>query len=203
MQSLWPFDCHITAMAENISGMRCYLHTDRRTELTCVGCGGAICGECTTPRARGPFCPQCLADWNSPPVRDAAAGVVEVRGNRLSTAAKLLAAYTLIVSIWALATAAWYQNLGWVPAHFLPVIGLTAGIMMWKRVPAGWFLGVLWSTCQIVTINLGSGWLNKQMFYLGANITVNQLGFGINLVGVLLLVAFIRLRSEFLEGRAA
>lgn len=171
--------------------------------MTCVGCGSAICAQCCTPKARGPFCPRCLEDWNAPTVRAAAVSVAEAAHRRRSTRAKLLTAYTLVASIAALASAAWQMNLGWVPAHVISAIGLTAGILMWKRAPGGWLLGVLWSAAQIVTVNLGRGWLNEPLIYVGSRASFNQAGIGINLIGVLLLIAFIRLRSEFLEGRAA
>jgi hypothetical protein len=183
-------------MTESVAGMRCYLHTERTTELTCAGCGSAICAQCCTPKARGPFCPQCLEDWDSPPVSPERSTLERPgRFQRLSVGAKFLTLSTIALSVAAMIPPTTAIACG------IALIGLIGGFLLWQRAPAGWYLGMLWALCQVIVVRTNGEWLNAQGVSANVGITINRIGVSVNAIGVLLVIAFIMLRREFLESQ--
>jgi hypothetical protein len=61
--------------------MHCYLHSERDTELTCIGCGSPICVQCRTPVSEFSVCPQCLKDFEVPSSGVVAAEEARPRGS--------------------------------------------------------------------------------------------------------------------------
>ena len=76
------------------------------------------------------------------------------------------------------------------------LLGLLAGIQILRGKSIGWNLGIAWSALQIVTVIIHRQIVNQQVFHLGANYHTNGQGFGINLVGIILLVLFIKAKSD-------
>lgn len=80
-------------------------------------------------------------------------------------------------------------------------LGLTAAVCMCRHLAVGWVLGTLWAAAQIVAVAAGGGWLNRQVLYLGINFVSGGSGLGLNLVGVILLVLFLKARrADSTEG---
>jgi hypothetical protein len=63
---------------------------------------------------------------------------------------------------------------------------------MLKGNPAAWRLGILWAALQIVTVVVHGEVINQQIFHLGMNFQTIVQGLGLNLVGIILLILFIK-----------
>jgi hypothetical protein len=59
--------------------------------------------------------------------------------------------------------------------------------------------GALRALCGGTVRRVGGHALNHQCLYLGGHVAVNDLGLGLNLVGVILTVLFLVVRRQFLE----
>jgi hypothetical protein len=71
-------------------------------------------------------------------------------------------------------------------------LGLTGAILICKESRMGWILCTLWAGIQIVPIILNGTLLNQQLLHLGVFSTSNGSGIGFNLVGLILLILFIK-----------
>jgi len=76
-------------------------------------------------------------------------------------------------------------------------LGVAAGVLIWRMHPSGWVLGVIWAALQIVTVYIGGASLNKMFFFIGGSFNTNGSGLGINIVGIVLLVLFIRGMKQY------
>jgi hypothetical protein len=150
--------------------------------VTCPYCAEAI------PTHSG-MCPECKSNLATPVTNHPAGG----SGFRsLSGLGKFLVVYTLLVSGYLLLDLFFRFNSVSVITVLLPALGLTAGIMILKGRSGGWKLGMLWSALQIVPVIVHYQTLNEQLFHLGIKQQTNGLGLGINLVGIILLILFIK-----------
>jgi hypothetical protein len=109
---------------------------------------------------------------------------------------KFLVIYTLLVSGIKLLSLFFSFSFGAMVGVLLSVLGLTAGIMILKGRPGGWSLGILWSALQIITIIIRGQIINQQVFHIGMNFNTNGQGMGINLIGIVLLILFIKARPK-------
>jgi hypothetical protein len=180
--------------------MRCHLHPDREAGTVCPDCGNPVCTECANPEGR---CRRCAAE------RSTGAAVAEEpscrkggRGFRdLSLPARFLAVYVLVVGViagipWGIGCFGDFTQtaLGW--------LGVAAGVLMMMAKPAGWWLGLLWALAQALEVIVGGHAVNHQCLYLGGHLSVNGVGLGINLVGVILVVLSLAVRRQFLQESA-
>lgn len=157
----------------------------RQQTMRCPYCAESIpaglnvCPECATPLAAASFAP--------PAARPASRGL-----SHLSGLGKVLVVYTFIVTAIVILT-----NLSVImsPAGIfrtgLAVLGVAAAVLICKGRSVGWGLAMLWSGLQIVRITLGGYVLNQQGLAFSFNYSSNGSGFGINFLGILLLVLFI------------
>ena len=164
-----------------------------------TGSSGGIkcpfCAETVVPNAG--ICPECNSSIHASPAPPASAGGFHA----LTGLGKFLVIYTLLI------TGFWLVSTLFMGGHFfsltpqtivgslLAVLGLTAGIMILKGKPAGWNLGMLWSGLQIIELFVRHQPLNRQVLQLGANFLTNGDGLGINLVGIILLILFIKAKA--------
>lgn len=155
------------------------------------------CAERVEP-ANG-FCPECRSNLNAgTPGRTPTAGGF----GALTGLGKFLVLYTLLVTGFWLASLLFFGHgffalsIPTLCGTALSILGLAAGIMILKGRPAGWTLGILWSALQIVVVIIGYEAINRQVFHLGADFNTNGSGFGINLVGIILLILFIKAKND-------
>ncbi|MBN2162931.1 MAG: hypothetical protein JXR25_05835 [Pontiellaceae bacterium] len=151
-----------------------------------------VCPYCAETIPVEDRCPECGSTLNWP-----AGQISNGSGfHALDGLGKIIVVYTLVVAGLELAS------------HFLPGfislgmpqlldlllsgLGLCAGILMFKGRTTGWTLAAIWAALQIVTIVLHGQPINQQLFHIGYNHSVNGRGLGINLVGIILLVLFIK-----------
>lgn len=113
--------------------------------------------------------------------------------NALSGLGKFLVIYLFGVCIWELLHAPWalMQPLAWF-GEILAVVGIVSGVLILKGRSAGWTLGMVWAALQIVSPSIQGVALTQQVFHLGINFQFNGVGAAINLVGIVLLVLFIK-----------
>ena len=151
-----------------------------------------VCPYCAETIPDADRCPECGSNL-SRPVGWSSDGS---GFHALDSLGKIMVVYTLVVAGLELAT------------HLLPGIispgmpqlldlllsglGLCAGILMFKGQSIGWTLAIIWAALQIVTLVLHGQPVNQQLFHLGYKHCVNGRGLGINLVGIILLVLFIK-----------
>jgi hypothetical protein len=79
-----------------------------------------------------------------------------------------------------------------LPTVLLAGFGLTGAILICKESRIGWILCTLWAGIQIVPVILNGTLLNRQLLHLGISSTMNGNGIGFNLVGLILLILFIK-----------
>ena len=79
-----------------------------------------------------------------------------------------------------------------ITAVLLAALGIVAGVMICKGSRTGWGLGTLWAGVQILPIVAAGAILNRQILHLGILSTTNGSGIGFNLVGLVLLILFIK-----------
>ena len=164
-------------------------HTGSAGSNTCPYCAESI-------PAGSMQCPECRSDLRNPSIPATTGPGLQ----SLTGLGKFLAIYAIIVGGIGLAAPLYHGvNIGpWlftipnILGSVLSGLGLLAGIFMLKGNPSGWSLGILWSALQIVTVVVHGEIINKQIFHLGMNFHVTGLGLGINLVGIILLILFIK-----------
>jgi hypothetical protein len=76
-------------------------------------------------------------------------------------------------------------------------LGIISAILMCKGNKLGWSLGVVWSSLQIITVVVGNTAHTPQVFPIGSVTTTNGSGLGLNIVGIILLVLFIRAGKDW------
>lgn len=141
-------------------------------------------------------CPECGSNLNTP----VAPSPNQSRGfQALTGLGKFLVVYTLLVTgIWLISSLL-FGGMRLTEASLfggmLSLLGLFAGIQILRGHPIGWNLGIAWSALQIVTVIIRGQIVNQQVFRLGANFHANGQGLGINLVGIILLILFIKAKS--------
>lgn len=152
--------------------------------VTCPYCAETI-------RAGSRHCPECGSNLEASLASPAGrAGSFHA----LSGLGRFLVIYTLVISgIKLLSLFAAFSLPGFIGC-LLAAIGLTAGILILKGHPAGWNLGIAWAALQFITVIIHGQVLNIQVLHLGFNFNVNGQGFGVNLVGLILLILFIKAR---------
>lgn len=156
---------------------------------TCPYCAEAISN--TDDR-----CPECSSNLDRP--------VPPLRGSgfqSLSGLGKVLVVYTLLVSGSKLLSLFFSFGFGAGIGVLLSALGLAAGIMILKNRSGGWGLGILWAALQIVTVIIHGEIINQQLFHIGMNFHTNGQGLGINLVGIILLILFIKAKPANNEKR--
>lgn len=159
--------------------------TDKPGNIKCP-----FCAEMVIPNAD--ICPECHSDLQ--------ASTTALALQTLNPIGKFLVIYTvLITGFWMVSSllsgGAFSFSPQTVIGFLLSALGMTAGIMLIKGNPTGWSLGILWSALQIVEIIVNYQPLNRQVLQLGANFHTNGRGLGINLLGIILLVLFIKAKN--------
>jgi len=79
-----------------------------------------------------------------------------------------------------------------IAAVLLATLGIFSAVLICKGSPTGWMLGKLWAGIQIIPVVLNGIFLNQQGLDLKILFTTNGSGIGFNLVGVILLILFIK-----------
>ena len=154
--------------------------------MTCPYCAESI-------PAGSASCPECRSTLDTISNRSADGS----GWHSLSGLGRFLALYSILVGTIGLASTLlhggtmgpWLFSLS---GSLLSALGLLAGVLMLKGRSAGWGLGMLWSALQIVTVVVHGEIINQQIFHLGYSYHVNGHGLGINLVGIILLILFIK-----------
>jgi hypothetical protein len=138
-------------------------------------------------------CPECHSD-----LARASGEARPGRGYRtLGGLSKGLIVYVFVVcGIVLLGRLGHFTPVG-IPQMLLAGLGILAAVLMCKGERAGWGLGVAWSCAQIVEIIVSGTALNRQFLHVGVTFTANGAGFGINLVGIVLLVLFLKAGREW------
>ena len=149
-----------------------------------------FCAETISTKER--LCPECGSDLDTPPARSSTGPGFQ----SLSGLGKFLVVYTLMVAGLELLGLFFAVGIGALVTTLLSVLGLFAGIMILKGQSRGWGLGMLWSALQIVCVILRGEVINQQIFHLGMTQHVNGQGLGFNLVGVILLILFIKAKPR-------
>jgi hypothetical protein len=156
-----------------------------------------VCPYCAESISiRSGHCPECGSNLDAPvnPPMNHSHGF-----QALSGLGKFLVVYTLLVTGFGLVSTVLSDGMHLTESSLfgglLALLGLLAGIHILRGKPIGWSLGIIWSALQIVTVILRGQIINQQVFHLGANFHTNGQGFGINLVGIVLLVLFIKAKS--------
>lgn len=151
--------------------------------------GTATCPYCAEPIPAGSgICPECsskLTPFTAAPSP----------GNgfqALSGLGKFLVVYTLLVTGYTLLHLFFKFDLNSATTVLLATLGLAAGILILKGRPSGWKLGMLWAALQIIPIIVHYQPINEQFFHFGIKSQTNGQGLGFNLVGVILLILFIK-----------
>lgn len=157
--------------------------------LTCPYCAESI-------PTRSGHCPECGSNLNTP----VAPAPNQSRSfQALTGLGKFLVLYILLVTgfwlISSLLAGGMHLTETSLFGGLLALLGLFAGMQILRGHPIGWNLGMAWSALQIVSVIIRGQIVNQQVFRLGTNFQVNGQGFGINLVGIILLVLFIRAKS--------
>lgn len=154
---------------------------------------GVTCPFCAeTIPAQERLCPECGSDLQAPPTRSTTGHGFQ----SLSGLGKFLVVYTLMVAGLELLGLFFSFGIGALATSLLSVLGLIAGIMILKGNSRGWGLGILWSALQIICVILRGEVINQQIFHLGITHHVNGQGLGFNLVGVILLILFIKAKPR-------
>ena len=162
--------------------------------LTCPYCAESI------PILIG-HCPECGSNLDAPvtPSTNHSRSF-----QALSGLGKFLVVYTLLVTGFWLVSSTLTDGICITESSLfgglLAVLGLLAGIQILRGKPIGWNLGIVWSALQIVTVIIHCQIVNQQVFHLGANYHTNGQGLGINLVGIILLILFIKAKSAQPHG---
>lgn len=71
-------------------------------------------------------------------------------------------------------------------------LGIVGAVLICKGSRTGWRVATLWAGLQIIPVVLNGTTLNQQLLHLGMVSTTNGSGFGFNLVGLILLILFIK-----------
>ena len=79
-----------------------------------------------------------------------------------------------------------------ITAVLLATLGIFSAALICKGSPTGWMLGKLWAGIQIIPVVLNGIFLNQQGLDLKILSTTNGSGIGFNLVGVILLILFVK-----------
>ena len=79
-----------------------------------------------------------------------------------------------------------------IAAVLLAMLGIFAAVLICKGSPAGWTLAKLWAGIQIIPVVLNGIFLNQQGLDLKILFTTNGSGIGFNLIGLILLILFIK-----------
>jgi hypothetical protein len=151
-------------------------------EITCPYCaesisaGSRICPECGSNLAAPVSTPQC-----------AGSGFQSLTG-----LGKFLVVYTLLVSGQTLLQHFFRFDFASAISVLLSGLGLAAGILILKGRAAGWKLALWWSALQIIPIIIRYLTINEQFFHFGIKNQVNGMGLGLNLIGLILLILFIK-----------
>ena len=160
-----------------------------------------FCAETVLPRAG--ICPECNSNVHVAPIPSASA----TGFHALTGLGKFLVIYTLLITgFWLVSTLLagghfFSMSPQTVIGSLLAVLGLVSGIMIIKGKPVGWGLGILWAILQIVEIIANYQPLNRQVLHLGINTVTNGSGLGINLLGIILLVLFIKAKNANQRAR--
>jgi predicted amidophosphoribosyltransferase len=149
---------------------------------TCPYCAESIASD-------GGICPECGSNLAIPFTAPPSAGS---GFQALSGLGKFLVVYTLLVSGYILLHLFFKFDSNSAFTALLAALGLAAGIMILRDHPSGWKLGMLWSALQIVPVIIHYQPINEQFFHLGIKNHVNGQGLGFNLVGLILLILFIK-----------
>lgn len=142
-------------------------------------------------------CPECASPLYTappPPAPRDDAGESGIRA--LGGLGKFLLLYTFLVTAVVILT-------GIMPPHSaasmcqvgLAGLGLFAVVLITRGNPAGFGLGALWGGLQIPLVIVNHAVVNRQLFTININWIVNGDGLGINLVGIVLLILFIKARN--------
>lgn len=139
-------------------------------------------------------CPECASILrvppppHSPPFQQTGGGVPAMGG-----LGKFLLLYTFVVTSIVILTE---LRALYVPASACRIalagLGFTAAFLISKGNPAGWTLGAWWGGLQAPLIILGHAVINKQLFTLSLKGSMNGFGLGMNLVGIILLIFFLK-----------
>jgi len=141
------------------------------------------------------LCPEC----NSSLGGQSAASGLQRSGtgfHSLSSLGKFLVCYTLLICGIVLVFAIAHCSPATVSGMILAALGIASGILMCKGSAAGWWLGALWGGIQILPVVVANTVLNRQVLHLGVLSTTNGSGFGVNAVGIVLLVLFLKDRPR-------
>jgi hypothetical protein len=155
-----------------------------RAQVRCPWCAEEI------PGGRE-VCPEC-----GEAIGRAPAPAPQVQGlmHGLSTLDQVLAVTVILISgIYLLSHHAFFSQ---GVAMLLAILGIVSGVLILKRNPLGWTLGIIWSAAQIIEFILAGHAINRQLFHLGGTFQSNGAGLGINLVGVLFLILFIKASNQ-------
>jgi hypothetical protein len=138
---------------------------------------------------RSGSCPECGSNLGAAiiPTPDSGTGLHSLTG-----LSRFLVVYTLLVSGFKLFSLFFSFGFHAVIGSLLSILGLVAGLMILKGKAEGWTLGILWSALQVVTVIIGYQIVNQQVLHLGINFNTNGQGLGINLIGIILLILFIK-----------
>ncbi|MCK4565161.1 MAG: hypothetical protein KAU94_10865 [Verrucomicrobia bacterium] len=153
-----------------------------RGHQQCPFCAESIPSETT-------LCPECGsalgANHASPAMVQNGSGF-----HALGGLGKFLVCYTFLVCglMWLLSLGHFRPSI----ALLLAALGIVAAVLICKGSRTGWVLGTLWAGVQILPIVAAGAILNRQILHLGILSTTNGSGIGFNLVGVILLILFIK-----------
>lgn len=138
------------------------------------------------------ICPECGSDPYHGPNMQPLHNITETS---LGTLNGVLICYCAVVGlIVGLSCLRNIAHLASICQFSLAVLALFAAYMMFKRNPVGWTLGMVWSGLQIIEVIINRTAINRQFLHVGANFLTNGTGLGINIIGIVLLVLFIKAR---------
>lgn len=151
-----------------------------RGRQQCPFCAESIPGEVAS-------CPECGSALGAQimPVETQQSG----NGfHALGGTGKFLVCYTFLICGVVLLRGLFHFSLSMVLAG----LGIIGAVLICKGSRAGWRLATLWAGLQIIPVVLNGITLNQQLLHLGMVSTPNGSGFGFNLVGLILLILFIK-----------
>ena len=114
---------------------------------------------------------------------------------------KFLVCYTIMICalVWLLTPL--YYGGGILLVKMLALLGLAGAVLICKGVRAGWILCMFWAGLQMISFIVNGVTLNRQILHVGINWTTNGSGFDFNVVGLVLLILFIKAKVAFCRNQ--
>ncbi len=141
--------------------------------------------------AQAVICPECNSALETGQTRHSAQRTGH-GFHSLTGLGKFLVCYTFMVCglVWVFGIAHFPPR--GISSMLLALLGIVAAVLICRGSRAGWVLGIIWAAAQIVPIIVNNTVLNRQILLVGNTWTTNGDGAGFNVVGLVLMILFIR-----------